>query len=75
MLKAPAGGAVAVLSSSALTDAEPQLVLGTHFYNALFGPTAISVGQALMAAKTSDVAQSVRQSFLLLGDPSMMLRR
>jgi hypothetical protein len=75
MLKAQAGGAVAVLASTALTDPEPQLVLGTNFYNALFGPTRLSVGQALAAAKTSDVRQSVRQSFLLLGDPSMMLRR
>jgi hypothetical protein len=75
MLKAPAGGAVAVLASSALTDPEPQLTLGTHFYNALFNSAGLSVGQALMAAKTSDVRDTVRKSFLLLGDPSMKLRR
>jgi Peptidase family C25 len=75
LLKAPAGGAVAVLASTALTDPEPQLILGKNFYTALFNSTGVSVGQALMAAKTSAVRESVRQSFLLLGDPSMQLRR
>jgi hypothetical protein len=75
LLKAPAGGAVAVLASTALTDAEPQLILGKNFYTVLFNSTGVSVGQALMTAKTSAVRESVRQSFMLLGDPSMQLRR
>ena len=75
LLKAPAGGAVAVLASSSLTDAEPQLLLGTRFYDALFASTGVSLGEALMTAKTSDVKESVRQSFLLFGDPSMKLRK
>jgi hypothetical protein len=75
LLQAPNGGAVAVLASSALTPPQPQYDLGTRFYNALFGSSNLTVGQALMAAKTSDVRKSVRQSFVLLGDPSMTLRR
>jgi len=75
LLKAQAGGAVAVLASSALTEPEPQLELGTRFYDALFATTGVSLGEALMTAKASDVRESVRKSFLLFGDPSMKLRR
>jgi len=75
LLKAPGGGAVAVLASTALTEPDFQLTLGTNFYDALFGSTEMTVGQALMAAKTSDIRYSVRKSFVLLGDPSMKLRR
>lgn len=75
LIKAPAGGAAAVIASTALTEPEPQLILGKNFYSALFATPGMPVGQALMMAKTSAVRESVRQSFVLLGDPSMTLRR
>jgi hypothetical protein len=75
LLKAPSGGAVAVLASTALTNIETQLVLGNQFYDALFGANGLTVGQALMAAKTSSVDESTRKCYVLLGDPSMRLHK
>ncbi len=76
LLKAQTGGAVAVLASTALTEPDSQLALGTRFYDALFARSHTStVGEALLLAKKSDVRGGVRRSFLLFGDPSMKLKR
>jgi hypothetical protein len=73
-LKAPNGGAVAVLASSALTEVEGQTELGTRFFDAALG-SRLAVGEALMVAKAAEVRNGVRRSFLLFGDPSMKLKQ
>jgi hypothetical protein len=74
LLKAPAGGAVAVLASSALTETEFQLALANRFYDALFASPGVRIGQALVAAKAAETNRDVRRSFMIFGDPSMMLK-
>lgn len=74
LLKAPGGGAVVVLASSALTEAEGQTDLGTRFFDAALG-SRLAVGEALRVAKAAEVRIGVRKSFLLFGDPSLKLKQ
>ena len=73
LLSAPAGGAVAVWASSGLTDSDPQAVMNQAMVKALYGPTAMTVGEAAAAAKAATTDLDVRRTWNLLGDPSIVL--
>ena len=73
LVKAPAGGAVAVWASSTLTAPEPQAVLNKAFFQALQGSTT-RLGDAARAAKASVSDPDVRRSWILFGDPTMRVR-
>ncbi len=68
------GGAVAVVSSSALTDAEPQAHLDRSLVQALFQSGRPTLGEALVQAKASIKAKDVRRTYLLFGDPLLRLK-
>ena len=71
---AAAGGAVAIVSSSALTDAQPQARLDRSLVQALFQNGGATLGDALVQAKSSIKAKDVRRTYLLFGDPLLRLK-
>jgi MYXO-CTERM domain-containing protein len=66
--KAPAGGAVAVWASSALTSFDSQAVLNQEFLKRL---TRTSLGEAAMAAKAADGDLDTQRTWILFGDPTL----
>lgn len=68
------GGAVAVVSSSALTDADPQAQLDRSLVRVLFQNGGTTLGDALVQAKSSIKAKDVRRTYLLFGDPLLKLK-
>jgi uncharacterized repeat protein (TIGR01451 family) len=68
------GGAVAVVASSALTDAPPQAQLDRSLVQALFQNGSTALGDALVQAKASIKAKDVRRTYLLFGDPLLRLK-
>jgi hypothetical protein len=72
-LLAPDGGAVAVWTSSGLTEPAGQVTMGREFLRALFGPTPLSIGEAAATAKAATGNRDVRRTWILFGDPSMRL--
>jgi hypothetical protein len=74
LMLAPHGGAVAVWASSGLTSPAPQFAMNKAFTRSLFENPAISLGDAVMVAKSSIADEDVRKTFVLFGDPAMNLR-
>jgi hypothetical protein len=68
------GGAVAVVSSSALTDAPPQAQLDRKLVDALMKNSALTLGDALVQAKAGIKVKDVRRTYLLFGDPLLRLK-
>jgi hypothetical protein len=68
------GGAVAIVSSSALTDAQPQARLDRSLVQVLFQSGGATLGDALVQAKASIKAKDVRRTYLLFGDPLLRLK-
>ena len=79
LLKAERGGAIAVWSSSAMTEPSAQALLDREMFRLLFRTSSvtgqsITLGEAINKAKASIVAGDVRRTWILLGDPSMRFR-
>jgi uncharacterized repeat protein (TIGR01451 family) len=72
LLLSPNGGAVAVWTSSTLTEPVPQLDMARAFYQHLFA--GATIGEAASRAKAATTEPDVRNSWILFGDPSMKLR-
>ena len=72
LLLNPNGGAVAVWTSSAQTEGEPQMEMARAFLPSLLGGERL--GDAILAAKAATGDLDVRRSWIRLGDPSMKLR-
>ncbi len=68
------GGAIAVVASSALTDAPPQARLDRSLVPALFQNGGMTLGDALVLAKSQVKAKDVRKTYLLFGDPLLRLK-
>jgi hypothetical protein len=68
------GGAFAVVSSSALTSPAPQLTFNRQLYRGLFG-AGQTLGEAFNAAKAATPDRDVRNSYVLLGDPTLQMMR
>jgi hypothetical protein len=68
------GGAVAVVASSALTEASPQAQLDRSLVQAVFQNGGATLGDALVQAKASIKAKDVRRTYLLFGDPLLRLK-
>ena len=70
---APNGGAVAVVASSGLNQAPPQVALDSAIVqNAVSGMT---LGKALLKGKASINDLDVRRTYNLLGDPAMRVKK
>ena len=74
LIKAPNGGAIAVWSSTTLTEPAPQFAMNQELLRQLFG-TNSTIGQAILKAKQATGSMDVRRSWNLIGDPSMRLSK
>ena len=74
LLKAAQGGAVAVWSSSSLTDPSAQVALNRGLIQLLFNGQSLTLGEATMLAKEYVSDQDIRKSWILFGDPLTKLR-
>jgi len=72
LLTNPSGGAVAVWASSTLTKPAPQVAMAQELFRHLFN--GATLGDAIRIAKAATTDEDVRRSWVLFGDPSMMLR-
>ncbi len=74
LMLAPNGGAVAVLASSGLNQATPQTILDKLVVQAATGPSQLTLGEAVVKAKTGITDTAVRKTYNLLGDPAMEIK-
>jgi hypothetical protein len=74
LMKAPQGGAVAVWTSSGLTEPDKQAVMNKELIRLLFGRESLTLGEATAKAKASVSDQDIRRTWILFGDPSTKLR-
>jgi hypothetical protein len=75
LLKAKGGGAVAVWTSSGLTEPDKQTILNKELIRLLFNnKEALTIGEAVMRAKASVSDQDIRKTWILFGDPTTKLK-
>ncbi len=75
LLKASQGGALAVWSSSGMTEPEGQVAMNRELYRILFtGTGALRLGDAMQQAKTATTDMDVRRTWVLIGDPTTRWR-
>jgi hypothetical protein len=74
LLKAENGGAVAVWTSSGLTDPYGQSLMNKGFFRLLFNGQGLTLGEAAAQAKAATPDQDVRRSWILFGDPTTRLK-
>lgn len=75
LLLAPNGGAVAVLASSGLNQPAPQTQLDILVVQNAFAATQLTLGDAILKAKSQITDVGVRQTYVLFGDPAMQVKR
>ena len=80
LLRAEDKGAVAALMSTGQTTTEGQNILDTALFDAIFNQDVRVLGQAVSSAKQTLMANGgslydeVNETFLLFGDPAMILK-
>jgi hypothetical protein len=75
LLKSQGGGAVAVWTSSGLTEPDKQAVMNKELIKVLFGRESLTLGEATARAKSSVLDQDIRKTWVLFGDPATRLLR
>ncbi|MGQ9645214.1 MAG: DUF2341 domain-containing protein [Thermodesulfobacteriota bacterium] len=75
LIKATGGGAIAVWTSSGLTEPDRQVVMNKELIKLLFGGGSLTLGEATAKAKASVSDQDIRRTWILFGDPSLQLGR
>jgi hypothetical protein len=73
-LKASNGGAVAVWTSSGLTEPDKQAVMNKEMIRLLFNGEGLTIGEAVKRAKASTSDQDIRRTWILFGDPATRLK-
>lgn len=73
-LQKQAGGPAAIWSSSGLTEPLWQTQLARTLYQQVFSRTGVRLGDAIRAAKAAVEDADVRKTWILFGDPSMIVR-
>jgi hypothetical protein len=75
LIKAETGGAVAVWASSGMTGPTDQALLNKELYRQLLNRVpALTLGEAVMRAKMATLSSDVRRTWILLGDPAIVLK-
>jgi uncharacterized repeat protein (TIGR01451 family) len=74
LMLAPNGGAVAVLASSGLNQAPPQTILDKLIVQAALNSPRLTLGDAILKAKSDISDLAVRKTYNLLGDPAMQFK-
>jgi hypothetical protein len=73
-LKAERGGAIAVWTSSGLTDPVGQVPMNRELVRLLFNGQGLTIGEAVMGAKQAVTHLDIRRTWILFGDPTIKLR-
>ncbi|KAA0256656.1 MAG: hypothetical protein EDX89_00720 [Acidobacteria bacterium] len=73
-LQKQSGGPAAIWASSGLTEAMGQVQMAKSFYDQVFSTPGIRLGDAVRAAKTNVTDPDVRRTWILFGDPTMLVR-
>jgi hypothetical protein len=79
LMKAERGGAVAVWASSGMCDSGPQALLDREMFRVIFAGEgssggALTLGEAVMRAKSSIRDSDVRLTYILFGDPTIRIK-
>ena len=74
LIKAKQGGAIAVWTSSGLTEAGGQAAMNKELIRLLFSSGSITLGEATARAKASVSDQDIRKTWILFGDPTTRLK-
>jgi hypothetical protein len=74
LMKASGGGAIAIWTSSGLTEPDKQAVMNKELIRLLFGSDSITLGEATAKAKASVSDQDIRRTWILFGDPTTKLK-
>jgi len=74
LLKAEKGGAIAVWTSSGMTEPDKQAIMNKELIRLLFNGESLTLGEATAKAKASVGDQDVRRTWILFGDPTTRLR-
>ena len=75
LLNAQNGGAVAMWSSSGLTDPASQALADQELFRQLFAGASVRLGDATIKAKQAVGDLDVRRTWILIGDPTTMFRQ
>jgi hypothetical protein len=79
LVKAEHGGAAAVWASSGMCEADSQLFMNLELFRLIFSGDnsngeALTLGKAVLGAKSATSDIDVRRTYILFGDPAMRLR-
>jgi hypothetical protein len=74
LIKAKGGGAIAVWTSSGLTEPDKQAVMNKELIKLLFDGQSLTLGEATARAKASVSDQDIRKTWILFGDPTTRLK-
>ncbi len=75
LLKHDQGGAIAVWSSSSLTEPGEQALMNAELYRLLFDTdNKLTLGEVTARAKAAIKNGDIRRTWILLGDPTMRLK-
>ena len=74
LLKAERGGAVAVWASTGMTNPTEQAVMNRELFRRIFTDSSMTLGDAIIKAKSVVRDSDVRRTWVLLGDPSMHIK-
>jgi hypothetical protein len=74
LLKAQGGGAIAIWTSSGLTEPDKQAVMNKELIRLLFNGQSLTLGDATAKAKKVVSDQDIRKTWILFGDPTTRLK-
>jgi hypothetical protein len=75
LLKSEQGGAIAVWASTGMTTPDEQAAINQQLYRLLFAQgQTLPLGEMIRRVKASTGDADIRQSWVLLGDPTLRLR-
>ena len=74
LLRAEGGGAAAVWASSGLTQPDQQAAMNQQLVRALFSDQTLTVGDAIIKAKSATQNMDTRRTWILFGDPATRIR-
>jgi hypothetical protein len=74
LMKASGGGAIAIWTSSGLTEPDKQAPMNKELIRLLFNGQSLTIGEATAKAKAAAVDQDVKKTWILFGDPSTRLK-
>lgn len=75
LLRTPDGGAIAVWTSTAMSDPPPQAAMNEALYRILAANPTITIGELVARAKATSPDADVRTTWMLMGDPTLRLQQ